>query len=272
MVQKKIFITGGSGYIGKAFLRDVGSKFAIKIFGRTRIEGNFEFLPGDIRNAGDVFRASQEVNVIVHLAALTSDRKSANDQEIFETNVVGTLNILESAVKNKVGKVIYVSSVCAVGFGGGFSRIKETDPCHPSDGMYGYSKYLSERLCEFYASKYRLRIICLRLATVIPQHKLILPSSLLSPPYWLTYVHIEDVIQSLNLAIENDRIPFGMFHIAGDSPHSQFDISCAKSILRYRPEHNFEEIIGSRWFYSCEKIRVFLSQIAKRIIEKRIRN
>ncbi|MFH1903483.1 MAG: NAD(P)-dependent oxidoreductase [Candidatus Omnitrophota bacterium] len=264
-LPQKILITGGSGYVGKALIGNINSRFAIRVFGRTPVKGSFEFLRGDIRNAEEVLRAAQGVDFIIHLAAATPDSGVANDRETFKTNVGGTLNVLEAAVKNNINKVIYSSSVCAVGFGNGFYRVKESDPCCPSDGMYGYSKYLSEKLCELYAEKHALRIVCLRLATVTPQHEFSFPSFPYPYPYWLTFVHIEDVVRAINLAIENEQIRFGIFHIAPDNPHSRFDISRAKSILGYRPEHNFKENNAPRIYFSPDKYKGYLRKLGKRL-------
>lgn len=264
-LQKRILITGGSGYVGKALISNINSRFTIRVFGRTPVKGSFEFLRGDIRNAEEVLQAAQGVDLIIHLAALTPDSGATNARETFETNVGGTLNVLEAAVKNNINKVIYSSSICAVGFGNGFYRIKENDPCRPSDGMYGYSKYLSEKLCELYADKHALRIVCLRLATVTPQHEFSFPSFPCPYPRWLTFVHIEDVVQAMNVAIENEQIRFGIFHIAPDNPNSRFDISRAKSILGYRPAHNFEERIAPRIYFSPDKYKGYLCKLGKRL-------
>lgn len=262
--MKKVLITGGSGYIGKALINNISSRFTVRVFGRIPVNSELEFYRGDIRNAQEVLQAAQGIDLIVHLAAVTPDNKTVSDREFFETNVGGTLNVLEAAIKNNVNKVIYGSSVCAVGFGNGFYRVKEGDPCHPSDGMYGYSKYLSEKLCELYAINHELKIICLRLATVTPQHEFSFPSFPYSCPRWLTFVHIEDVIQAINLAIEKEQIRFGIFHIAPDSPHSRFDTSGAKSILGYQPKHNFSEKIMPKIYFSPNQYKRHLHKLGKR--------
>ena len=238
--MKRILITGSSGYVGKAFISAHSNRYKLRLFGRTAVAGDDEFVPGDVRNFADVNRAAQDVDCIIHLAAVTTDRTGITDLDYFENNTAGTLNVLEAAVRNKGSKVVYGSSVCAVGFRATSKLIMETDNCKPSDGMYGYSKYLSERLCEYYAKKYGISIICLRTAMVVPQHELILPKNPFTSR-WLGVVHIEDVIEAYRLAIESEGIRFDVFHIAADNPYAKFDITRAKNILGYRPKHNFIE-------------------------------
>lgn len=238
--MKQLLITGASGYVGRAFIQAHGFRYTLRLFGRTPIEGDNEFILGDIRSLDDVNKATQNIDCIVHLAAVTTDGIGITDLAYFENNTVGTLNVLEAAARNKVGKVVYGSSVCAVGFRATSKLIMETDNCKPSDGMYGYSKYLSERLCEYYAKKHGISIICLRAAMVVPQHELLLPKNPFTSR-WLGAVHIEDVIEAYRLAVESKGIRFDVFHIAADSPCSKFDITRAKNILGYRPKHNFIE-------------------------------
>lgn len=238
--MKRLLLTGASGYVGRAFIQAHGFRYTLRLFGRTPIEGENEFILGDIKNLDDVDKATQNIDCIVHLAAVTTDRIGITDLAYFENNTVGTLNLLEAAARNKVAKVVYGSSVCAVGFRATSKLIMETDNCKPSDGMYGYSKYFSERLCEYYAKKYGISIICLRTAMVVPQHELILPKNPFASR-WLGAVHIEDVIEAYRLAVESEGIRFDVFHIAAESSCSKFDITRAKNILGYRPKHNFIE-------------------------------
>jgi len=189
-----LLITGGSGYVGKAFIKAYGSRYKFRIFGRTAVD-SCEFVKGDIKNLADLEAACESMDAVLHLAAATTDGTGISDEEYFKTNTVGTFNVLEAARRCKVKKVVYGSSVCAVGFRATPRLIMESAPCEPSDGMYGMSKYLSEQLCKTYAAERGIKIICLRTAMVVPQHKIAVPKNPLAK-HWLGAIHIDDVIEA----------------------------------------------------------------------------
>lgn len=228
--MKNVLVTGADGYLGRAFAAAFGNRYRIKPFTRTT---------GDVRNLEDLLRESKGMDAVLHLAAVTTDTPGATDADYFQTNTVGTFNVLAAAVESGVKKVVYASSVCAVGFRASTTVVYETDRCEPSDGMYGTSKYLAERLCEAFAADHGLKIICLRAAMVVPQHES--PRGDPSAKGWQGAVHVDDALQAFSLALDDEGIAFDVFHVAVDGPHSKFDISKAKAKLGYRPTHRLLE-------------------------------
>ncbi len=236
--MKKIFLTGATGYIGKAIIEKFGAAYDIKAFTREK---------GDILNLQQVTAASGGCEVIVHMASITpSAHPKAEDKDVLEVNIEGTRNILEAAVKNGIKRIIYFSSVCAVGFRADNFPIKEDEVCRPTQGAYGLSKLKGEELCKEYSKKHGLKVLCLRPATVVPQHQFAPPAPGTVP--WLGFVHIDDVLAILKLALENEEITFGIFHIAPDNKFSKFDITLAKRLLKFKPLHNFEEFTKVNYF------------------------
>ena len=237
--MKRVLLTGAGGHVARAFIAAHGDRYHLRLFAKTPVPGAREMVVGDVRRREDLAGAARGVDAILHLAALTTDKKGVTDAEYFETNVGGTLNALEAAVHNGVEKFVYGSSVCAVGFRASSRVVLETDRCEPSDGMYGMSKYLSERLCESYARGRGLSAICLRTAMVVPQHP--------APPRpsadavgWCGAVHLDDVVEAYRLALDNEAVRYGVYHIAAEGPHSKFDVSQAKAALGYQPRHTLD--------------------------------
>ena len=253
--MKKILITGGTGYIGNAFLNKYALAYSFKAFGRTKPAQSVEFFQGDIKDITALKKAAFGVDAILHLAAVTTDKKEVTDEEYINTNIVGTHNVLKAAAENKVKKVVFMSSVCAVGFRPDKYPVREDEKCNPTDGMYGFSKFAGERLCRYYSEEHGINIVCLRPSMVVPQHEFIPPKKGSMP--WIGYVDIEDVLQEIALGLENEHIKYGVFHAAPDNRFSMFDISKAKEMLGYSPKHNFEE------FTKTNALAYFKSMIKK---------
>ena len=100
------------------------------------------FVVGDLNNLQKLNKYTKNVNTIFHFAA-TADLKEANDNPFItiENNVNGTLKLLQSAIKNKVKKIIFASSVYAISEQG---------------GIYSTSKLASEMIIENICKKYIL--------------------------------------------------------------------------------------------------------------------
>jgi nucleoside-diphosphate-sugar epimerase len=153
MQTKTYLITGGAGFLGINLVRFLLSKghqvvsLDIAEFDypeRDRIK----IVKGDIRDRSTVDRAMEGVNIVVHTAAALPLYKPA---DILSTDVDGTRNILQSALKHKVERMIHVSSTAVYG-------IPDHHPLLEDDrldgvGPYGEAKVAAEQLCEEYRKK-----------------------------------------------------------------------------------------------------------------------
>lgn len=238
--MRRVLVTGAGGYVGRAFAEAHGARYRLRLFAKRPLPGPHETVIGDVRDPASLARALEGVDAVLHLAAVTTDTPGATEADYFMTNTVGTFNVLDAAVRAGVRRVVYASSVCAVGFRATPTVVREEDPCRPSDGMYGYSKYLGERLCECFAEQHGLAAVSLRVAMVVPQHELHVPADP-SAPAWLGAVHVEDVVEALRLALDSDSVRAGTFHVASPSPSSKFDISRARAVLGYAPRHALDD-------------------------------
>jgi dihydroflavonol-4-reductase len=148
------FITGATGLVGSTMVK------ALAMQGKTvkvlhRPESNLTLLSGI---AGDIIRVEGSLNdisllseelkgvhTIIHAAALVSFEKK-DKEEIFQTNIIGTRNLVNAALENQINKFIYISSVAAIGRKKNNKTINEdTQWVHSSlNSIYGKSKYLGE--------------------------------------------------------------------------------------------------------------------------------
>ncbi len=180
--MKQVLVTGGAGFIGSNFIRYVLSQSsAIKIINLDALtyagnlenltnlpnEDNYTFIEGDIRNAGlvDQVFQSHQVDTVVHFAAESHvDRSILGPTAFIETNVLGTLVLLEAAKKhwrlNYEGKRFHHISTDEV-FGSlapedpPFSEETAYDPRSP----YSASKASSDHLVRAYWHTFKLPVL-----------------------------------------------------------------------------------------------------------------
>jgi nucleoside-diphosphate-sugar epimerase len=144
-------VTGGSGYFGSLLVeRLVAAGNTVKVLDISDADrpDGVELLVGDIRDRDAVEAAVAGCDVVYHNVAQVP---LARDRELFDSvNRNGTLNMLEAARRNDVGKVVYTSSSAIYG-------VPESNPVsertRPSPGeSYGAAKLAGERLCHQYAA------------------------------------------------------------------------------------------------------------------------
>jgi UDP-glucose 4-epimerase len=172
-MNKNILITGGLGFIGRHLvtsLLDKGHNIIIldNLYHNQSPEDfkwihSVNFIKGDIRDLETVNNATKNIDIIFHLAALSNVRESIeNPDYCYSTNVTGTYNILNSAVKNNVKKVIFSSSREVYG-NQSILPVKEEAKLIPIN-IYGATKACAEHLCEIFKRNYGLNISIFRIS------------------------------------------------------------------------------------------------------------
>ena len=147
----KIVVTGGAGFLGYHISQKIKritdfkdcTFFDIAEFEKDEYDPAIKCIYGDVRDKAQMDEMMINVDVIIHCAAALPLWKK---KDIFETNVDGTRNVLESALKNKVNRVIHISSTAVYG-------VPDVHPLfedHQREGVgpYGTSKVLAEEVCE----------------------------------------------------------------------------------------------------------------------------
>ncbi len=152
----KLVVTGGAGFLGYHICKKLAPKFKkiivmdIDEFHKEEYADNVEYFKIDVRNKqkiNDLIKKENPDFIIHGAAALPLYKK----QTIWEVNVGGTKNILESALQNRVKRVVFISSTAVYG-------VPKKHPIYEEDprigvGPYGETKIISEKLCEKYRSK-----------------------------------------------------------------------------------------------------------------------
>ena len=177
-----ILVTGGIGYVGSCFLsmlkEDEFTKMSIiRSLDKNRnlkypevkpeFEGDkrYQLIVGDITNKRDVRKSLDNIDTIVHLAAISGlDACMKDPSNAILTNIYGTQNILELAIKLNIERVVFASSAAVYG-NPGKEPIVEEKRLRPLN-LYGITKVAGEQLIETYHENYGLCTTILRLANV----------------------------------------------------------------------------------------------------------
>ena len=170
--KEKILITGAGGFIGSHLvvkLVELGSEVRAMVRYNSRNEWGLleqapheiikaiEIIPGDLRDPNCVQQTVKDRNIIFHLGAIISIPYSyQNPNEVVETNVMGTLNILNAARENSITKLIHTSSSEVYGT----AQYVPIDESHPLQGQspYSASKIAADKLVDSFHLSYELPV------------------------------------------------------------------------------------------------------------------
>ena len=184
--MKKLLITGAAGFIGshlvdRLLATDVEHITVIDDFNNFydpsikhantsehRKDPRYHISKIDIRDRAaleQVF-ADNNFDCVVHLAARAGVRPSLSEPQLYsETNINGTLNLLELARQNNITQFVFGSSSSVYGINAKVP-FSEDDPIRQPISPYAATKAAGELLCHTYSHLYGLRCICLRFFTV----------------------------------------------------------------------------------------------------------
>lgn len=173
----KSLVTGGAGFIGShlvdKLLANGHEVVAIDNFfsgGKRNIEHNldnknFTFKKIDIRKKNQINELSNDFDYVFHLAGIADIVPSIeNPVDYFDTNVKGTLNLLEFSRTNNLKKFLYAASSSCYGLAKNFPT-RETDPISP-EYPYALTKYLGEEMVKHWGYCYKMPVNSLRLFNV----------------------------------------------------------------------------------------------------------
>lgn len=161
----KVLVTGGCGFIGSHLvdaLLSLGK--AVTVIDNLSSGSEKNLIPGvrlmrgDVRDSGQVSEAMKGADLVFHVAANANGTRSINDPGFdFETNAVGTFNVLQAAVGGSVKKVVYISSASVYGTPRHFPMGED----HPTEPFvpYGASKLAGDVFCRTFFRTYELPVV-----------------------------------------------------------------------------------------------------------------
>lgn len=243
--MKKIFLTGGAGFIGSHLADNLLKKgHFVTVFDNlqtgkleflnTIIENkNFKFIKGDITSFSSINKAlTNDYDTVFHLAANPDIAKGFTNPSIdLHQTIVGTFNILQEMRTKKIRRLIYFSGSGVYGNVGNIKTNETFGPLLPVS-MYGAAKLSAEGLISAFSHLYGIQSWIFRPANIIGNratHGVILDliNKLKKNPTTLeilgngkqskSYVYIKDVISAIQIAIEKTNDQVNIINICNNS-------------------------------------------------------
>ena len=233
--MKRLVLTGAAGRLG-SYLREPLSKLAGELVSSDIVDCVGRLYPGetyvraDLAEFDAILELLEGATMVVHFGAFVDE---APFEKILGPNIVGAYNIWESAFRNGVRRVVYASSIHAVGMYPKSERIGVETP-HRPDTYYGLAKCFAEDLARMYWEKRQVEAVCLRILSCA---QVTSPRSLGS---WLSY---PDLVHLVERSIDTPTTGFAVIYGVSDNDRSPVDNSGA-GFLGYRPGDNAEKFAG----------------------------
>lgn len=233
-----ILVTGGAGYIGShcaLALLEQGQEVIVfdnlstghkEIIQKLEKNGNLKFIKGDLLNLNDLNSLFEDnkIDSVIHFAAYSQVGESVkNPQKYYVNNVSGTLNLLNTMIKNDVKKIVFSSTAATYGEPE-YIPIDENHPQKPIN-PYGQSKLMIEKIMDDYDKAYGLKSVRLRYFNVAGADVKIRIGEWHEPETHL----IPNILKS---TLQNDKV----FEMFGDDYNTK-DGTCVRDYI------NIEDLI-----------------------------
>jgi len=155
MIKKKILITGGCGFLGVHLTRKLLEyKYEVTLLDLVDLDakdliGKVKVIKCDVRDKNKVADVIKNYDYVVHAAAALPILREK--KIIFDANINGTKNVLDASLKNKIKRLVFISTTAVYGIPRHLPEA-ETNPLDPI-GYYGESKVAAEKVCLEYFKK-----------------------------------------------------------------------------------------------------------------------
>lgn len=253
----------------------------LDVVGLDALESPFTHVVGSIVDRSTVAKCMQGVDVVLHAATLHKPHvETHSKREFVDTNVVGTLNLLEEAVKCEVSSFVFTSTTSAFGQTlnpqPGCPAAWITEDVHGAPkNIYGATKVAGEELCELFHYSHGLPCVVLRTSRFFPEEddvaekrKQYSDMNLKCNEYLHRRVDISDAVDAHLLAADKaPAIGLSKYIISATSPFERDDmrelrINAHEVVKKYFPE--YENQYDSRgWKMFPEIDRVYVNERAR---------
>jgi UDP-glucose 4-epimerase len=277
----RILVTGSAGHLGEALVRVLGSE-GHDVVGLDVLASPYTSVVCSIVDRACARRAVQGMDAILHAATLHKPHVGSHGrQEFVDTNVTGTLNLLEQAVAAGVGRFVFTSTTSA------FGRALTPPPGAPAAwitedvapvprNVYGATKTAAEALCELVHRDHGLSCLILRTSRFFPEaddrdevRTAYEDANVKANELLYRRVDLDDVVSAHRCALERaPAIGFGRYIVSATTPFTPDDLAglradAAAVVARHFPD--YEALYARRGWTMFPSIeRVYVNARARR--------
>ena len=277
----RILVTGSAGHLGEALMRTLPG------VGHEPIGVDLQPSPythhvGTIADRPFVYRCMRGVEAVVHAATLHKPHVATHSRQDFvDTNVIGTLNLLEEAAAARVRAFVYTSTTSAFGRalvpppGAPAAWITEDVTPLPKN-IYGVTKVAAEDVCELFHQRAALPCLVLRTSRFFPEEddrketrEAYADLNAKANEFLYRRVDVEDVVSAHLLAL--DRAPalgFGRYIVSATTPFTRDDLlelrTDARSVVARRVPRHLDIYAARGWSMFPGVDRVYDNARARR--------
>jgi len=277
----RILVTGSSGHLGEALVRTLRNANR-EVIGVDILPSAFTHEVGSIVDRQVVKRCMAGVDTVIHTATLHKPHVGTHSRQSFvDTNITGTLNVLEEASAAGVRSFVFTSTTSAFGSaltpppGSPTAWITEEVASVPRN-IYGVTKKAAEDLCELFHRKMGLACVILRTSRFFPEEddnemtrQTYADANVKANEFLYRRVELDDVVSAHWLAVERaPAIGFGRYIVSATTPFTQDDLSelrtnAPRALKRRVPEYE-AEYARRGWKMFPEIDRVYVNERARK--------
>jgi nucleoside-diphosphate-sugar epimerase len=279
----KILITGSSGHLGEALMRTLASG-PHEAIGVDIAPSSFTNVVGSIADRAIVDRCMKGVDAVLHTATLHKPHVGSHSRQTFvDTNVTGTLNLLEAAIAAGVRSFVFTSTTSTFGDAltppSGTPAAWITEDVVPiPKNIYGTTKVAAEDLCQLFHRNQKLPCLILRTSRFFPEGDDVpekraefSDTNLKANEFLYRRVDIEDVVSAHLLAMEKaPAIGSGKFIITATTPFTRDDLAelriDAPAVLRRRIPTYADIYASLGWKMLPALDRVYVNERARTML------
>jgi UDP-glucose 4-epimerase len=277
---ERVLVTGSAGHLGEALVRVLRAR-GREVVGLDLLGSPFTTVAGPVTARDVVRRCLDGVGAVLHVATLHKPHIGSHRRQAFvDTNVTGTLTLLEEAVAAGVGSFVFTSTTSVYGRaltplpGEGAAWITE-DVVPVPRNIYGVTKTAAEDLCEIISRDHGLPVVVLRVARFFPegddrdQVRAAYPgANVKANEYLYRRVDIEDVVDAALLAMA--RAPatgFAKYIVSATTPFTPGDLAAlgedAPTVVRRLFPDQAAEYARRGWAMFPTIDRVYVNERAR---------